>query len=90
MDIKKVVEDSLDDYSVDLATRTQKTEDQFCQSDGAITRNIEETLGLNNKETKKILNKAVKDGLIIRNKPDIGAWIRWLPVGYLAKVRKAL
>ena len=71
------------------ASRTPTDDEQgFCQYNGAITRHIASTLGIDISATRHALDKLVKQGLVLKSRNNGGCMCRWWPVGHLQELQQ--
>lgn len=90
MDIVEAVKKSIYPSVIDWAVRTSPDyfdDKAFCRTNGAITIDIAKKLGISCSEARPMLNKAVKDGLLVRSDPEPGRKITWWPAGYLRELK---
>lgn len=93
--ILQAVRDSISDHSVDYLRRYAKpttSEQAVCESMGALTIQVTSRLtvgrfGPSPEQTRRALNKLVRQGLLLKSVNNGGNCCRWWPVGHLQQLQ---
>lgn len=88
MNIVSAVIEAQYQSTLNWAKETTETDDQlFVENNGAPTSRVAQKLGLSVFETRKQLNKAARQGVVVKSSANRGRVCRWWPAGYLAVVK---
>ena len=86
--VVQALKDSVSNRTRQWARLVNQAESCFVINDGVITQRVAQTLGISTKEAKKLLEAALKQGLVLKSSK--GNYCHWWPVGYMRELKEGL